>query len=347
MTEDPSQKDGLDPTGQPIARVNLNPREQGMAPVSFLAFNREEPCLCDVFLPAVDPKTKIVEMKLICPKGQSFKPHWWDHFKKAGVRSVCVRNQDVGILLEATKERAQNLMSDPQTPANEKAAIIKEMASMTVRVMFSASERDQVNTEAACGMAKQTVAMFLQEEGVLGNISKMLKASPSLYDHSINVCLMSMVLGRRLGFDKGRVQSLGMGALLHDVGMAQVSPEILNKPDDLTPEERAEIERHPRLGHQLLSMANTMPYDTLNVVLNHHERVDGSGYPTGLSGNNIPSLARLVKVVDVYDALTSPRPYREAMPPPEAAVKLINEAGANLDHEMTVEFIRMHREEFR
>jgi HD-GYP domain-containing protein (c-di-GMP phosphodiesterase class II) len=346
MADAPNHKDGLDPTSQAIGKVNIDPGQQGMAPMSFLAFSREDSSLCDVFLPVVDPKTRAVDMKLICPKGQAFKPSWWDHFDKAGVKSVCVRNEDVGILLDAMKDRAQVLAGDPNTPSNEKADIIKEMASMTVRVMFSASERDQKNTEAACGLAKQTVDMFLQQEGVLGNVANVLVASRTLYDHSINVSLLSMVLGRRVGLDKGRVQSLGMGALLHDIGMAQIAPEILNKPDELTQEEREEIERHPRLGHQLLSMANNMPYDALNVVLNHHERFDGKGYPSGLSGSNIPTLARIVRIVDTYDAMTSPRAYREAMAPTEAALTLVNEAGKQLDHEMTVEFIKMHREEF-
>ncbi|MBU2613937.1 HD domain-containing protein, partial [Patescibacteria group bacterium] len=275
MTKDPTQTEGLDPTSQTIAKVNLDSRQQGMAPMSFLAFSREEPALCDVFLPVVDPKTKAVEMKLICPKGQAFKPSWWDHFTKAGLRSVCVRNDDVGLLLEAMKERAQDLVGDPAKPASEKAAIIKEMASMTVRVLFAATERDPKSTEAACGLAKQTVAMFLQEEGVLGNISKVLVSSRTLYDHSINVCLMSMVLGRRLGLDKSRLQSLGMGALLHDIGMAKVPAEILNKTDELTEEELDQIKKHPRQGHQLLSLAKNMPYDALNIVLNHHERYDG------------------------------------------------------------------------
>jgi HD-GYP domain-containing protein (c-di-GMP phosphodiesterase class II) len=347
MTEEPIQQEGVDPTGQAITKVRMDPRQQGMAPMSFLAFSREEPCLCDVFLPVVDPKTKAVTMKLVCAKGEVFKPNLWDHFAKAGLRSVCVHNNDVAVLLEAMKKRAQELMSDSTAPASEKAAVIKEMASMTVRVLFSATERDPKNTEAACGLAKRTVAMFLQEEGVLGNLAQVLVSSASLYDHSINVSLMSMVLGRRLGLDKGRLQSLGMGALLHDLGMAQISPEILNKTSELTKEEKVEIERHPRLGHQALSLAKNMPYDALNIVLNHHERYDGKGYPTGLAGSNIPMLARLVRVVDVYDAMTSPRPYREALAPTEAAVTLLNEAGSNLDHDMAVEFIRMHREAFR
>lgn len=346
MAEDPSQTQEPDPSVQSLTKVHMDPRQQGMAPMSFLAFDREEPCLCDVFLPVVDPSSKAVKMKLICPKGQAFKPTWWDHFQKAGLRSVCVRNDDVSVLLEAMKERAQGLMTDPQTPPAKKAAVIKEMASMTVRVLFSASERDQGNTEAACDLAKRTVAIFLKEEGVLGNVAQVLVASRNLYDHSINVSLLSMVLGRRLGLDKGRLQSLGMGALLHDVGMAKVPPEILNKPGELTEEELAEVKKHPRQGHQLLSLAKNMPYDALNIVLNHHERWDGQGYPTGLSGENIPMLARLVKVVDTYDAMTSPRPYREAMAPPEAAVTLLNEAGVSLDHELTVEFIKMHREAF-
>lgn len=347
MTEPPKPSADADPTQQALTKVQIDAGQQGMAPISFLAFAKEEPCLCDVFLPVVDPASKAVTMRLICPRGRAFKPGLWDHFSRSGLRGVCVKNQDLPLIFDAMKARAQEKIADAAVSSQEKAGMLKEMAAMSVRVMFAASERDPENTELACGLAQRTVGMLLKEEEVLRNLGQVLVSSRTLYDHSINVCLMSLVLGRRLGLDKSRLLSLGLGALMHDVGMAQVPSEVLNKAGELTEEERALIQRHPRLGHQVLSLAKSMPYDALNVVLNHHERADGKGYPTGVSESSIPYLARLVKVVDAYDAMTSPRPYRAALPPTEAAVMLLNQAGPDLDHAMAVEFIRMHREAFR
>ncbi len=332
---------------QTLTKIRIDPRGRGMAPVSFIAFVREEPCLCDVYLPVVDPKTQAVRMQLICPKGEVFKASWWDRFARAGLRSVCVKCEDMGLLLDAMRQRAEALVADPSATKEEKAQLLQEMASLSVRAMFVASDRDPENTDKACDLAKRTVGMFLREEDVLHSLGRVLRCSSTVYDHSVNVCLMSLVLGRHLGMGKDRLRSLGVGALLHDVGISQIPTEIVDKPGELTRQEREEVEKHPRLGHQMLSLSKKVPYDALNVVLNHHEQPDGMGYPFGLIKENIPYLARLVRVVDVYDALTSPRPYRQAIPPSQAAVMLLDESEVSLDREIAVEFIRLHREAFR
>ena len=121
-----------------------------------------------------------------------------------------------------------------------------------------------------------------------------------------------------------------MGALLHDVGKIVVPPEILNKPGGLTPDERAVIERHPDAGVELIG-DNEFPWDIRPMVRHHHEAWDGSGYPAGLAGEQIPLAARILCVADVYDALASDRPYRPAFPHERTLAIMSAEAGTRLD----------------
>lgn len=347
MTDTDNQSPPPEQPAPALTKVKMDPARKGMATVSFLALDRERPCLCDIFLPVVKPNTKSVDMKLICPQGQSFKPEWWEQLDRAGLRTVCVRDQEVALLLEDMADRGAKLMANPEVPLRAKAHYIKEMATMNVQAIFAATGRDQENSEKACGLARQTIDIYLKHEEVVENLSSVLVSSRTIYDHSVNVCLLSLVLGRRLGLDRGRLLSLGLGALLHDVGMTRVPPEIRDQPGELSPEQRALVQKHPIWGHQAMSMIGSMPYDALSIVLSHHERADGAGYPNRLSGDNIPMLVRMVKVADAYDAMTSPRPHRPALAPTAAATQLLEHSGPDLDSEITVEFLRMHSQAFR
>lgn len=127
------------------------------------------------------------------------------------------------------------------------------------------------------------------------------------------------------------VQGVRWGAMLHDVGKARISPDILNKNGKLTEYEFSEIMRHPGLGHELLSRLSFLPREVFETVMHHHERFDGQGYPARLDGLNIPLAARIVSIVDVFDALTSVRPYKGAWSYQEAIEYLIEHAGTQFD----------------
>jgi HD-GYP domain-containing protein (c-di-GMP phosphodiesterase class II) len=133
---------------------------------------------------------------------------------------------------------------------------------------------------------------------------------------------------------------LEQGAFLHDVGKIGISDTILLKPGPLTEDEWVEMRRHPVLGYQLLSAVPFLKEASV-LVLNHHERFDGSGYPAGLTGEAIPLPARIFAVVDAYDALTSDRPYREARPQEEAVAELRRGAGTYFDPRVVEAFVEM------
>jgi putative nucleotidyltransferase with HDIG domain len=151
--------------------------------------------------------------------------------------------------------------------------------------------------------------------------------------HSERVGQASMMIARELGMDDARVEVLRFAGILHDVGKLGVPTRLLRKDGPLTPEERRVIELHPEYGHEMVRGIGFLG-EARAAVLHHHERLDGSGYPYGLRGGQIPESARVVAVADAFDAMTSTRSYRRARPVPAALEELERCAGAQFDPRM-------------
>jgi len=163
--------------------------------------------------------------------------------------------------------------------------------------------------------------------------------------HTDRVLLWSERLGAALGLAGDDHDALRWGALLHDTGKVAIPDGILLKPGKLTPDEFDVIKRHPAIGFEMLMHIPSLPQATLDVVLYHQERWNGSGYPSGRAQQDIPLVARLFAVVDVYDALTSKRPYKPAWTHEEAEAQLRREAGILLDPEMVEVFLKLFEQE--
>lgn len=138
------------------------------------------------------------------------------------------------------------------------------------------------------------------------------------YLHSVAVCALMINFARHLKLDEEEVQQLGVAGLLHDVGKVAVSDAVLLKPGSLDARERAMVEHHPVAGHALLAQSADIPAAALEVALHHHEKIDGTGYPDRLGGDALSLHARMGAICDVYDAVTSDRPYKAAWTPCEA-----------------------------
>lgn len=150
------------------------------------------------------------------------------------------------------------------------------------------------------------------------------------HGHSERTAAIAVALGLRLRLSEDTLRAVARGGHLHDVGKIAIADEILNKPGRLTAEERAIIETHPRVGHELVSPLAALR-EVLPAVLHHHERWDGSGYPDGLKETQIPLVARVVAVADVWDALTSDRSYRPGMPPQVALSHIVAGTGTHFE----------------
>lgn len=156
--------------------------------------------------------------------------------------------------------------------------------------------------------------------------------------HSLRVSKLCESMGAAIGLTEDEIKELKTVGLLHDIGKVAVEENILNKPGKLTDEEWEEIKRHPEIGYRILSTVNDLS-EMAGYVLAHHERYDGKGYPKGLKGENIPLQARVIAIVDTYDAMISERSYRNALPEEVAIEELKRNAGSQFDINLTKIFI--------
>lgn len=158
--------------------------------------------------------------------------------------------------------------------------------------------------------------------------------------HTLRVTALFMSFASKFIQDEEELKKLRVGSLLHDFGKIGISDTILNKPGPLTQEEQVEIKKHPLISREILSRISSLR-DCIDIPLYHHEKYDGTGYPFGLKGEAIPLSARLFAIVDVYDALTSDRPYRSAWPKEKTLEYIIDKAGTHFDPELVRRFIEM------
>ncbi|MBP1995895.1 HD-GYP domain-containing protein [Paenibacillus eucommiae] len=152
-----------------------------------------------------------------------------------------------------------------------------------------------------------------------------------LFQHSLNVCIYSTMLGLSFGYSREELMTLGLGALLHDIGKTKIPYDILSKPKQLTPQEFEEMKNHATYGFQILKDEPNIPLIAAHCAFQHHERINGSGYPRGIEGTEIHDFARWIGLVDSYDAMTTTRVYRNPMLPHQAMEQLFTGSGTLYD----------------
>lgn len=151
------------------------------------------------------------------------------------------------------------------------------------------------------------------------------------YEHCVNVSVLSLIIGIKLELSKGDLRDLCLGALIHDIGKIFIPNDILNKSSTLNDDEFDAMKRHPLVGYHYLRHIHNIPTSSRLIVLQHHEKVDGTGYPFGKNQEEISILSKIVSIADVYDALTSTRPYRMPLTPNEALEFILGNAGTHFD----------------
>ena len=176
--------------------------------------------------------------------------------------------------------------------------------------------------------------------GALISLARLKTADDYTYMHSVAVCAMMVALAKQLGFDEAHTRSAGLAGLLHDLGKALMPMAVLNKPGKLTDAEFAIIKSHPVEGHTMLLGGVNVDPRVLDVCLHHHEKTDGSGYPRGLKGDEISLFAKMGAVCDVYDAITSNRPYKLGWDPAESLRKMAEWTSGHFDPKVFQAFVK-------
>ncbi|KPQ00221.1 HD-GYP domain-containing protein [Marinobacter sp. HL-58] len=185
------------------------------------------------------------------------------------------------------------------------------------------------------------VDSVLRNDNALLLLTKIKNKDEYTAEHCINVSILSAAFAKHLGLLEGEIRNVALCGLLHDVGKMRIDDEILNKPGALTPDEFAVMKNHTTFGRDVLAALPRLAHSAVDVAYSHHERMDGKGYPRGLAGHQIPLFAKIVGLVDTYDAITSSRVYDRGRASMEALQIIHRNKGSQFDAELAVEFIRM------
>lgn len=268
---------------------------------------------------------------------------------KAGVvlsQGVISKIKDINILsIYILDEYSSEEIEDIIKPELRQKAIqtIKEAFSninrLTVADKFS--KKESIYFDNIENMAEDLIDNILNNKNVLIPLVDIRSMDNYVYSHSVNVAIISLVLGIALKLPKRQLQYLCTGALLHDVGKSFISKEILMKKEELSSEELSILQQHPTLGYKYLSDSYNLSSHSKLIVLQHHERPDGLGYPNKLQADEISTLSKIVSITNAYDSLSAGRPNRKAMFPNDVLEYLMSNSGKTFDYEIVNTFCKI------
>ncbi len=223
----------------------------------------------------------------------------------------------------------------------ERAAMICAQSKRAVTSMFQEARMGKaVNAENATRLVEEISDSVTRNAGALISLARLKTADDYTYMHSVAVCALMIALGRQLQLEESLIRKVGVAGLLHDLGKAMMPMEVLNKPGKLTDAEFRIMKGHPEEGYKLLQESSGVDEIAFDVVLHHHEKTDGSGYPKGLKDGEISLYAKMGAVCDVYDAITSNRPYKAGWDPAESLRKMAEWANGHFDPRIFQAFVK-------
>jgi HD-GYP domain-containing protein (c-di-GMP phosphodiesterase class II) len=212
----------------------------------------------------------------------------------------------------------------------------KEKLEMAVSTIL---ESEAVNAQVIQALVQKIIEEVLESDDIVFHIDQLREVDNYLFDHAINVAILSIVTSINMGLDKASLQEIAMGSILHDIGKLFIDQNILNKNEKLSVDEFGLIKNHSRLGYEVLKRSSEITALSAKVAMNHHEQYCGLGYPKGLKGEEIDLFSRIVSITDVFDALTSDRVYSKKISPYNAMNYIVSKAGLNFDPTIVKDFV--------
>jgi putative nucleotidyltransferase with HDIG domain len=229
-------------------------------------------------------------------------------------------------------------------PVHEEMTKAKNLKKETIEVVQNLM--DNVGMDKPIRVSKiedvveKLVNSIFRNQDALMSLSRIRTADAYTYAHSISVCVYMVSFGKYLGYDSELLKKIGIGALLHDIGKTKIALAILNKRDNLSDQEYETIKGHVESGKKILEQSGSISETSIITAYQHHEREDGTGYPQGLSGDEITEYGKAISIVDVYDAITSDRSYKLRVEPTLALKKLFEWSAHHFNSELVQKFIR-------
>lgn len=323
-----------------LKRISVQQLVVGMHLKEFCGSWMEHPFWRTAFV-ITDPKdidsilaSSIKEVWIDCTKGRDVAP---------GEPAISVAESEAQVEAELTLAvvEVREIRRTPIAAEIARAVKICAKSKEAVASMFNEVRMGKtVDTVGAQRLVEEISDSVTRNPGALISLARLKTADDYTYMHSVAVCALMIALARQLSLDEAQTRSAGIAGLLHDLGKAAMPMEVLNKPGKLTDAEFAIIKSHPEEGYRMLLAGSGVDPVALDVVLHHHEKTDGSGYPKQLKADEISRFAKMGAVCDVYDAITSNRPYKSGWDPAESLRKMAEWTKGHFDPTIFQAFVK-------
>ncbi len=294
--------------------------------------------LCDFYYPALEgPERNLVLEKLLAA-GEHYTQDLHKTLEREEITEVYIRKDQEGAFQDYLNSIIQEAIHSPHVPTEKKTQLLYDNAEHIVQKVYQERpnrENIKVGRQLVENFSTHISTDTISTDALFSLFSK----DYYTFTHSVQVAFLGMSFCKFLGWKPEEIKDFGTGALFHDVGKNAIEDSILNKPGKLDRDEFEIIKKHTSLGYEQMRSAQVISKNQLLVVLHHHEAMDGSGY-LGLKGYEIHKYARVARIIDVYDALTTKRSYKEAMPPGKALEIMAGEMKATFDDPLLKAFQR-------
>ena len=304
-------------------------------PISLNSLKSDTVIGCNIYI--LTQKDGDSNYVLYCKGDTLFESQKKNLLMRNNVNRLFIKREDKKHFSLYLESNFQKILSYYDNSPAEKARIIRDTATNLVRDLFEDPRTG--NIERTKMFAYNMVDCVIKDPRTADHLIKMASNDYYAYRHSVNVAAIGTLFADSLGFKESELKPFCLGVLLRDIGQTKISNTVLDKRGKLTKEEFDKVREHPELGVSIISREVVFK-DDYKITLQHHENCDGSGYPHGLKKEGIHPFARIVRIVDVYDALTTDRPYAEALVPFEAVKKIASEMWNVMDISLLKEFIK-------
>ncbi|MCD7826066.1 MAG: HD-GYP domain-containing protein [Clostridiaceae bacterium] len=288
----------------------------------------------------IDQNIKDRMDRVLIARGTSLNAYLIEGLQKLGIGGVYIREGEEEPEPEPEKEPqekpvsalARNNIAKYRTPDPSKVQLtesVKKRVSEGIQYLYNNSDSESF-ADTTNSITNDLMKAIQDNDAIAVDINALKTSDEYTFKHSVDVATMSMIIAKKQGLKKNEIYNIGIAGLLHDMGKAKIPSEILNKPARLSDEEFSIMKQHSVLGYNILKEKNDFTTAISLAVLQHHEKMNGAGYPLGVKSDKISPYAKILSVADVYDALVTERPYKKSFSQ-RTAVEMIMSMTDELD----------------
>ena len=244
---------------------------------------------------------------------------------------------------EATKDEPADPTERTQTfdqEINKASKLYNQAKKLQKRAFADVQAGRKINSKDMEDVADGFIDSVFRNQDALTCMTRIREKDAYLLEHSVNVSILMTILAKHMKLDKDTIHQLATGALLHDIGKIKIDDAILHKPGKLTNAEMSLMQEHAKFSREILEQAGGISDICIDVAGNHHERLNGAGYPHGLKGDELSQWSRMIAIVDAYDAMTADRCYKDGMNPINAFKRLLKDSKTGFDERLVNLFIQ-------